>query len=189
MVKVLVVDDNERGALLQAQLGRCGLACALARTAEQALTSVLDKLPAVVIADQALSDCRGIDLLELLQESFDVVGILTYADALLDDEHRERFAVRTQAFEGAFAHPFRASDIVHTVASILGRRGVAPVASRPAVEPGAADRELTMPHADDMAPVGGAARAQRPTPPAKTSGAARGLPHHPILGGGPVDPG
>jgi signal transduction histidine kinase/ActR/RegA family two-component response regulator len=124
-VKVLVVDDNaDARTLIQRMLEGCGASVTTAATVGDALSAVEHARPHVLVSDVAMPEADGYELLRRIRALGQSRGGGVPAIALTAFARSED---RTRALRAGFLHhiakPLAPSELVATVASIVGRTG------------------------------------------------------------------
>ena len=124
-VKVLVVDDNaDARALIQRVLEACGASVVTAATVADALLDVEHTRPHVLVSDLGMPEADGYELLRLVRGLGQARGGGLPAIALTAFARSED---RTRALRAGFLHhiakPVEPSELVATVASVVGRTG------------------------------------------------------------------
>jgi CheY-like chemotaxis protein len=124
-VKVLVVDDNaDARALIQRVLEACGASVTTAGTAADAVLAVEHVRPHVLVSDVGMPEADGYELLRLVRGLGQARGGGLPAIALTAFARSED---RTRALRAGFLHhiakPVEPSELVATVASVVGRTG------------------------------------------------------------------
>ena len=127
-VKILVVDDNaDACALIQRVLEACGASVIAVGTVAQALLGVERERPHVLVSDVGMPDADGYELLRMVRGLGQARGGGLPAIALTAFARSED---RTRALRAGFLHhigkPVEPSELVATVASVVGRTGSAP---------------------------------------------------------------
>ena len=127
-VKVLVVDDNgDARVLVQRMLEGCGAIVTTAATVVDALFAVEHVRPHVLVSDVAMPEVDGYELLRRIRALGQSRGGGVPAIALTAFARSED---RLRALRAGFLHhiakPLEPSQLVATVASVVGRTG-APV--------------------------------------------------------------
>jgi signal transduction histidine kinase/ActR/RegA family two-component response regulator len=126
-VKVFVVDDNaDACALIQRVLEACGASVITAGTVAEALLGVERERPHVLVSDVGMPDADGYELLRMVRGLGQARGGGLPAIALTAFARSED---RTRALRAGFLHhlgkPVEPSELVATVASVVGRTGAA----------------------------------------------------------------
>jgi PAS domain S-box-containing protein len=124
-VKVLVVDDNaDARALIQRVLEACGASVTTAGTVADAVLAVEHVRPHVLVSDVGMPEADGYELLRLVRGLGQARGGGLPAIALTAFARSED---RTRALRAGFLHhiakPVEPSELVATVASVVGRTG------------------------------------------------------------------
>jgi signal transduction histidine kinase/ActR/RegA family two-component response regulator len=124
-VKVLVVDDNaDARALIQRVLEACGASVVTAGTVADAVLTVERARPHVLVSDVGMPEADGYELLRLVRGLGQARGGGLPAIALTAFARSED---RTRALRAGFLHhiakPVEPSELVATVASVVGRAG------------------------------------------------------------------
>jgi PAS domain S-box-containing protein len=124
-VKVLVVDDNaDARMLIQRMLEGCGASVTTAATVADAMFAVEHGRPHVLVSDVAMPEMDGYELLRRIRALGQSRGGGVPAIALTAFARSED---RTRALRAGFLHhvakPLEPSELVATVASVVGRTG------------------------------------------------------------------
>jgi PAS domain S-box-containing protein len=122
-VKVLVVDDNaDARMLIQRMLEGCGASVTTAATVADAMFAVEHGRPHVLVSDVAMPEMDGYELLRRIRALGQSRGGGVPAIALTAFARSED---RTRALRAGFLHhvakPLEPSELVATVASVVGR--------------------------------------------------------------------
>jgi PAS domain S-box-containing protein len=122
-VKVLVVDDNaDARMLIQRMLEGCGASVTTAATVADAMFAVEHGRPHVLVSDVAMPEVDGYELLRRIRALGQSRGGGVPAIALTAFARSED---RTRALRAGFLHhvakPLEPSELVATVASVVGR--------------------------------------------------------------------
>ena len=125
-IKVLIVDDEADARDLVAHvLGDCGAAVVHAASAEEALALVESERPDVLLSDIGMPDVDGYELLRRVRALGEARGGRLPAVALTAFARSED---RTRALSAGFlihvSKPIDPSELVATVASVVGRAGL-----------------------------------------------------------------
>lgn len=124
MTRVLVVEDDRTIALgLEQHLRGAGYAVTLARTGGDALRTIRQTPPALLVLDLMLPDMDGLDVLGALRNAGDHTPVLVLTAR--DSEAHTLQGFRLGA-DDYVAKPFRAREVLARVAALLRR--VAPTA-------------------------------------------------------------
>jgi signal transduction histidine kinase/ActR/RegA family two-component response regulator len=124
-IKVLVLDDEQDSReLLEHVLAECGATVVVAATAEAALSMVAQQRPDVLVSDIGMPDIDGYEFLKRVRALGEAGGGRMPAVALTAFARSED---RTRALRAGFqvhvSKPVEPSELVATVASIVGRTG------------------------------------------------------------------
>lgn len=125
-IKVLVVDDEpDARALIKRVLADCSAEVILAGGAAEALTLVEAERPQVVVSDIGMPDVDGYEFLKRVRALGQARGGKIPAIALTAFARTED---RTRALHAGFlvhvAKPVEPSELVATIASVVGRTGI-----------------------------------------------------------------
>lgn len=121
-LKILVVDDHEDGReVLAEMLSMCDAEVKVASSANEAISTIDDWRPQVIVSDISMPEVDGYAFIRQLREienHRDIPAIAVTAHALAEDRERALAA----GFQNHLAKPVQLAELAMSIAMITGRR-------------------------------------------------------------------
>ncbi|HEX7295535.1 MAG TPA: PAS domain S-box protein, partial [Pyrinomonadaceae bacterium] len=121
-LKILVVDDHEDGReVLAEMLSMCDAEVKVAASANEAISTIGEWRPQVIVSDISMPDVDGyafIRQLRQIESHRDIPAIAVTAHALAEDRERALAA----GFQNHLAKPIQLTELALSIATITGRR-------------------------------------------------------------------
>jgi CheY-like chemotaxis protein len=119
---VLVVDDEaDARELINRILSDCHASVRMASSAEQALASIRDKIPQVIVSDLGMPDVDGFELMARIRALGTEYARLPAVALTAFARSEDRLRALEAGFRAHISKPVEPSELIATVASMAGK--------------------------------------------------------------------